>query len=107
MRYMESIKERVKKKDFKAELINLLDFDCDISGENGDEYLWQEAKDRGFSTNAEYIVDDAINTYGETDDAIEHALRKVFDDSFYTVWDIHLEERIHFYIVMIGYSHQG
>ena len=35
-------------------LLNLSDCDCDFNGENGPEYLWEEAE--GFESNAEYCI---------------------------------------------------
>lgn len=37
-------------------LMSLADCDCDFNGENGAEYLWEEAEDWGFESNAEYCL---------------------------------------------------
>ena len=35
-------------------LLGIADYDCDFNGDNGDEYLWDEAE--GFDSNAEYCL---------------------------------------------------
>lgn len=42
------------KEDISTCLMNLADCDCDFNGENGLEYLWDEAE--GFESNAEYCL---------------------------------------------------
>ena len=42
------------KEDASTCLMNMADFDCDFNGENGPEYLWEEAE--GFESNAEYCL---------------------------------------------------
>ena len=40
-------------------LLSVADCDCDFNGENGDEYLWEEAE--GFESNAEYCLSISMN----------------------------------------------
>lgn len=42
------------KKQVAGYLMDLADCDCDFNGENGLEYLWEEAE--GFESNAEYCL---------------------------------------------------
>ena len=42
------------KKAVKDYLLGIADYDCDFNGDNGDEYLWEEAE--GFESNAEYCL---------------------------------------------------
>ena len=53
-------------------LISLSDFDCDFNGENGLDYLWEEAS--GFKSNMDYLIDkirgikddeDCVNSFFE------------------------------------------
>ena len=46
------------KMDVSTCLMCLADCDCDFNGENGSEYLWDEAE--GFASNAEYCLSIAI-----------------------------------------------
>ena len=45
---------RYDKETVKEYLLGIADYDCDFNGENGDEYLWEEAE--GFESNAEYCL---------------------------------------------------
>lgn len=47
--------------DVEAALIELGSIDADFSGGNGDDYLWDIAKKRGFETNAEYLAHYVVN----------------------------------------------
>ena len=42
--------------DIVGALIELAEIDADFNGENGEEYLWDRAKDAGYKTNAEYLA---------------------------------------------------
>ena len=53
-------------------LRSLSDFDCDFNGENGDDYLWEEAN--GFESNMDYLInkvrdikddEDCVNSFFE------------------------------------------
>lgn len=44
------------KEDVADCLMCLADCDCDFNGENGAEYLWEEAEDLGFESNSEYCL---------------------------------------------------
>lgn len=41
----------------RSALISLCESDCDMNGENGPEFTWKKALDRGYSSNAEYLAD--------------------------------------------------
>ena len=41
-------------------LISLCDEDWDMSGENGDEYTWDEALENGYDSSAEYLADTVV-----------------------------------------------
>lgn len=47
--------------DVKEALISLCESDCDMNGENGDDYLWDEAK--GYDSNAEYLASRVGNKF--------------------------------------------
>ena len=47
------------KKQVASYLMDLADCDSDFNGDNGDEYLWEEAE--GFESNAEYCLSIAKN----------------------------------------------
>lgn len=48
------------KEDSEIQILEALDniarnWDNDFSGENGEDYLWEDAKEEGFSCNADYV----------------------------------------------------
>ena len=45
--------------DIRNGLIALCEYDCDMNGENGEDYLWEEAA--GYESNAEYLAAQAIS----------------------------------------------
>ena len=54
--------------DVKEALISLCESDCDMNGENGDDYLWDEAK--GYDSNAEYLASRVGNKFQTVKDVI-------------------------------------
>lgn len=46
-----------------AFLTDLADFDADFNGENDDELLWEDARKEGYSSNAEYAANKAIDEW--------------------------------------------
>lgn len=51
------IKEIQNKNDLKIALKELSKIDSDFNGENGEKYLWDEARKNNFKTNADYLID--------------------------------------------------
>lgn len=54
--------------DVKEALISLCESDCDMNGENGDGYLWDEAK--GYNSNAEYLASRVGNEFQTVEDVM-------------------------------------
>lgn len=89
------IKDVQKAEDIIDALVQLGSIDADFDGTNGDEYLWDEAKKKGFTTNAAYLADYVVfnsnansRKYGikaYTDRFAEEWLKR---DSYYTSIEI-------------------
>ena len=45
------------RKDVRNSLISLCYGDADMNGDNGEEYLWDEAREHGYSNNSSYLAD--------------------------------------------------
>lgn len=103
---MREYKARVKKSNFRDDLVKFLGFDCDVSGENGEEYLWEESKKKGYDNNAEYTVDKMIGVYGESNYAIKESLKQVLQHCYYTDRFITVDEKKYFYNVCLEFNHQ-
>ena len=78
------------KKEIKTALLCLTECDSDFLGDNGEEYLQDEAKKAGYNNNADFYADKAINSlpdnYDDTD--VSAVIRQyVYDwmehDSYY------------------------
>lgn len=63
---------------FKLGFRRVLEFDCDVSGENGTEYIWKEAELTGFDSTASYLIEQYTVKYGSTLQAIVEAITEVF-----------------------------
>lgn len=67
-------------------LRGLSEFDNDFNGENGDDYLWEEAN--GFESNMEYLVNEVKNIEDD-----EECVNTFFEewlnhDKYYDEWNV-------------------
>lgn len=101
----------VTKKDISDIFYKLATHDDDFNGNNGDEYLWEEAENNGFETNCDYLVhtllkdipEDKILEYGE----VRKLLDKFFDgwtynDSYYDGLDFDFEDENNILFVAVA-----
>ena len=79
---------------------DMLAFDCDWSGDNGDEYLIEEAE--GFESNNDWLV----STLKEANlDAIEIVLKSFFEHNYsYYESDVEVKEFDKFYTLAIAWG---
>lgn len=84
-----TIKKTNSTEELKQEILdalcNLSDCDCDFNGENGADYLWEEAQ--GYESNRDYLLD-KVSQY----DVIEVMIYKYFDrwighDTYYDTYN--------------------
>ena len=82
------------KKD-KESIINALNeiasIDCDFNGENGEEYLWEEAKAKGYKSNMDYV---SHTVDGYTSQAIVYKYLSMWlgRDNYYSSYDYQVLE---------------
>ena len=67
------------------------EYDDDFNGNNGEDYLWDIAKDDGFKTNIDYCINKVMKQY-EIDNDIVKAIEDFFklwfeSDSFFDEYD--------------------
>ena len=67
-------------------LLSLADCDCDFNGENGLEYLWDEAE--GFESNAEYCLSMAMNETTPREMIEKFISMWMGNDSYYYEYDL-------------------
>lgn len=78
-------KENLKEKLFEV----FSKVDADFTGENGDDYLWNEAKEKGFMSNLEYSLEEAKIKYsGDTENIIREVIKNAQTtwDGYYSDW---------------------
>lgn len=91
------------KKEAAEYLMDLADYDCDFNGENGLEYLWEEAE--GFESNAEYCLAVVTNIEDITPkEMIEKFIAMWMDkDSYYYEYDLGIIEEDDKLFVSLAY----
>ena len=71
------------KGEIEDALLKLSEFDADFSGDNGDEYLWDIAREKGFETNAEYLISTLKDVESPERKAEEFFKGWIEDDGYY------------------------
>ena len=68
-------------------LRSLSDFDCDFNGENGLDYLWEEAS--GFESNMDYLID-KIRGIKDDEDCVNSFFEEWMDNdrNYYEEWNV-------------------
>ena len=68
-------------------LRSLSDFDCDFNGENGDDYLWEEAN--GFESNMDYLIN-KVREIKDDEDCVNSFFEEWMDNdrNYYEEWNV-------------------
>lgn len=82
------------KKEVAEYLMDLAECDCDFNGENGLEYLWEEAE--GFESNVEYCLAVVTN--------IEEVTPKEMIEKFISLW---MDRDSYYYEYDLGIVEEG
>lgn len=69
-------------------LISLGEIDADFSGENGDEYLWTDARRGKFETNADYVANTVVNSKAVLKQTAKKGIT-AYTDAFVKKWLAH------------------
>lgn len=60
------------KEDVVNYLKNIADeYDDDFNGDNGEDYLWDEAKWKGYSNNADYCINEVMEQFEKDNDLVK------------------------------------
>lgn len=97
------IKDITDLTDVKNVLSDMTVCDNDFTGENGAEYLWESAKEKGFETNLDYVLAEVLKpeTLHSNKDGYKQgfyfAVKKFFDmwlgnDGYYRSYNWQIEE---------------
>ena len=80
--------EGTSSEDIKAALLCLAEEDCDFSGENGPDYLWENVSKEGYDSNAEYLADTVLKDGSSYEDAIRDYIEGWLDsDGYYHTYE--------------------
>lgn len=64
-------------------LAELSDFDCDFNGENGVDYLWKDAEEKGFESNLDYLLDKVKNIENDAECVVRFIGEWMDTDNYY------------------------
>lgn len=98
----------INDKNIEKELFNLFSsMDADFNGENGEDYLWDNAKDNGFNSNLDYSLFKAREEFG---DDLEKVIKYVISsaqctwDGYYSSWSESITKKDNEFIVALATS---
>ena len=69
--------------DIVGALIDLAEIDADFNGENGEEYLWDRAKNAGYETNAEYLANLVVSKDNDFESCVKTYVDEWIGKDFY------------------------
>lgn len=99
------VTETMDKKNFERKLFRLLeDIDQDFVGENGEEYLWDKAKEEGFDSNLEYSISKAKEKHCDIKEVISSVISDAMNgwDNYYESSEYSVVEIYGDYVVTIA-----
>lgn len=98
----------INNENIEKELFNLFSsIDADFTGENGEDYLWDDAEAKGFESNLEYCLDEAREEFG---DDLEQIIKSVISsaqctwDGYYSSWSESITKKDNEFIVALATS---
>ena len=86
-------------------LRSLSDFDRDFNGENGDDYLWEEAN--GFESNMDYLINKVREIKDDEDCVISFFEEWMDNDSYYEKWNVSVLKDTKKRVTVISFSAIG
>lgn len=84
---LEEVKKPGNRDSLAEALRNLADVDNDFNGNNGEDYLWDEAHDKGFTSNLDYSLNDAFKKRKDISILISFLGLWLDEDSYYSDYD--------------------
>ena len=80
-----TINGTVKKTNLISIFTQLAEHDDDFNGTNGDEYLWNSAKENGFESNKDYLTDKILKDIKEDEEISLYDVSKLIN-RFLSEW---------------------
>ena len=78
----------VKRTNLESIFSQLATHDEDFNGNNGEEYLWEVAKEKGFENNADYLTDKVLKGITKDEPLTCQQVQKLIDE-FLSEWTQH------------------
>lgn len=97
--------EIMNKDNFEDKLFNLLEcIDQDFVGANGEEYLWDKAKEEGFESNLDYSISKAKNEHEDVEKIINSVIHSAISgwDSYYKSTEFSVEKIDETYVISVA-----
>jgi hypothetical protein len=92
------------KENFREDVVFNFEFDEDMNGNNGIEYLPEEVVEGGYESTIPWAIDIAIELYGVSEKTIEHFLKlTIGSDSYYDKYDYGIIENDKDFIVSVAW----
>ena len=79
------INDHIKRINLISIFDQLSTHDDDFNGGNGDEYLWDSAKENGFETNSDYLTTEVLKGITEDEKITQDRVCKLIDE-FLSKW---------------------
>ena len=97
--YLEKV-NIINKEEIREKLIALCEDDCDMNGENGTGYLWEEAE--GYESNAEYLADYVMKNNKNVKEMFKGFIKKWmdYDYNYYSDYDLTFLEEEKTYLIV-------
>jgi hypothetical protein len=92
------------KEGVKSVLFGFASSDNDFNGKNGSEYLWKEAADNGFSSNADYVWSKASEKNSLKDVVETFVSLWMMSDSYYEDFSVEAEEFNDYIAISLAYT---
>lgn len=90
--------------EFEKALVNISCNDADFNGENGEEYLWEEAQEKGFESNQEYLID-KVKTLNYQDAAALFLSCWLGADDYYIDYEYEIVENGDMVSIAVAYTY--
>lgn len=71
------------REDLLNALKELAKIDLDFNGENGEDYLWSTAKESGYKSNMDYLINDIKDIKEDKELIKEYIRRWIEEDTYY------------------------
>lgn len=85
-------------------LRNIASFDMDFNGENGEDFTWEEALEKGFVSNLEYVID-YVKDIKNDEECVNTFFKEWMDnDGYYAEYEVNCLTDSKNRVIVIGFA---